>query len=600
MAEPIDNNLLSLNAQDFTEDTSGWDITGADTQIQDLVMVYPDSDPVLLTLATGASPIELALAEPVELVEPGAEHVAYCHAWVPEGASSVATVTVRWLDSTGDEVGVSTETVTLTGGVVARVSVIDVPPEGAVAASMEMTATVEAAGDYVAWDVIYLGVAPNHPGNLYSYDQYSVEVTDGGWVGTGATVERTETPHTGAEGWYVLRVVPEEPGLVTLEQSAVVPVEAGQWYQWGASVWVYAGDPPDTDAIIRVDTVAVWVDESGAEIGTSAPPNYYEAVPWAPFIGVSSVETGQAPPGAAGVRVRVMLLHESTTVTEYTLDKFWITPVSEVYSLSVNNQTGSVRIVMNYTPIFSHDFFGLYRVHPDGSQHPVRGYNGDWDGQPVPTPPLIVEDYECPLGTRVWYIARWWDADGNGTSEVVTSPILGPVLADGGEVWLKSPGLPALNTRITMAAPISWDRKARAGVYQIVGSRYPVVETDVRGSREGALAVHVWDADRHAALDALLDSGLPVLVQAMPGHGIDGNLYLHVGDVSADPLSWNATVPGWRWTLSVVEVDRPTGGLEGSADRTWQIVRDSYDTWDDVASRYATWADVLTGDERSS
>src|SRR5690606_41318678 len=84
----------------------------------------------------------------------------------------------------------------------------------------------------------------------------------------------------------------------------------------------------------------------------------------------------------------------------------------------------------------------------------------------------------------------------------------------------------------------------------------------------------------------------------MPGHGLPGNLYVHLGDASSEPLSGNAAVPGWRWSVSVRGLDRPSGGLAGSARYTWEDVMSAYETWTDVPDEHPTWLSVLLADER--
>ena len=132
-------------------------------------------------------------------------------------------------------------------------------------------------------------------------------------------------------------------------------------------------------------------------------------------------------------------------------------------------------------------------------------------------------------------------------------------------------------------------------MYQIVGRSRPVVVSEVRASRTGVLQIHIWRADDHEAFNALMDSGQTILFQAAPGHGLDGNLYLSIDDVAWEPESWDATVPEYLWSLGVTEVDRPAGGIQGSAGRTWQDVLDNYQTWHEVLDAYGSWADVLTG-----
>jgi hypothetical protein len=104
----------------------------------------------------------------------------------------------------------------------------------------------------------------------------------------------------------------------------------------------------------------------------------------------------------------------------------------------------------------------------------------------------------------------------------------------------------------------------------------------------------VWDEASNALFDALLDTGLTALVQAMPGYGVNGNLYLSIGGVEVESVTNAANIPGWRWTLEVSEVDRPAGGLQGSSAGTWQTVMDNNMAWSDVLGGYDEWSTVLT------
>jgi hypothetical protein len=80
----------------------------------------------------------------------------------------------------------------------------------------------------------------------------------------------------------------------------------------------------------------------------------------------------------------------------------------------------------------------------------------------------------------------------------------------------------------------------------------------------------------------------------MPGYGVDGNLYLSIGGVEVESVTGAANIPGWRWSLEVTEVDRPSGGLQGSSLGTWQTVQDHNVDWADVFNKNDDWTNVLT------
>jgi hypothetical protein len=192
------------------------------------------------------------------------------------------------------------------------------------------------------------------------------------------------------------------------------------------------------------------------------------------------------------------------------------------------------------------------------------------------------------------YAVTWYKADGSRASRLFTQAIAAPVLEDPDYVWFKSPGIPALNTTLMMEAPIKWSREARQALYQIVGRRNPIAITDARPGRKASLSLLVWDEASNALFDSLLDTGLTALIQAMPGYGVNGNLYLSIGAVDVESVTNAANIPGWRWTLEVSVVDRPSGGLQGSASGTWQTVSDHNVDWADVFNKNEVWSDVLT------
>ena len=117
-----------------------------------------------------------------------------------------------------------------------------------------------------------------------------------------------------------------------------------------------------------------------------------------------------------------------------------------------------------------------------------------------------------------------------------------------------------------------------------------------RGGRTTTVSALVFDRKVHETLDKLLDSGSPALIQAMPGLGLSGNTYVTIGDVEAEYLSSDAREDGWRWIADITETDRPTGGIQGSATRTWTDVSTDFATWDDMFAAYSDWTGVLIDD----
>jgi hypothetical protein len=284
----------------------------------------------------------------------------------------------------------------------------------------------------------------------------------------------------------------------------------------------------------------------------------------------------------------------ATTVTAYYVDNIQWVVSDPSFNASVINDTGSVSLSIFTMPDAGlGGTYTLRRVHQDGSMQPVRGYVGDLVRVPFTQSPIVVEDYEAPMGEIIAYLVEWYNASGDKILLLSIGVGASPVLEDPDYVWLKSPGIPALNTTVLMESPVKWSRPARSTTLDIVGRTNPVNISGKRAGGTSSLSVLVWDPSAHEQLNSLLDNGLPVLIQAMPGYGINGNLYLSVGDVDSEPVMDAANEPGWRWTLNVAKIDRPSGGIQGSAISTWQDILDGYDTWADVFDAFDTWADVL-------
>lgn len=72
-------------------------------------------------------------------------------------------------------------------------------------------------------------------------------------------------------------------------------------------------------------------------------------------------------------------------------------------------------------------------------------------------------------------------------------------------------------------------------------------------------------------------------------------MYVSVGDVAPTPIVEYAEFQDRTWTLPLTQVDRPVGGVTGSADRTWQTVKDSGSTWAEVLAGATSWLDIYTG-----
>ncbi|AKY02165.1 hypothetical protein AVV13_gp16 [Streptomyces phage SF1] len=582
----IPGNLYPYTVQSMESGVSTWGATGATTLWGD--GTRSDGFRNLGLTATSAGVIA-ARPNTYVPVSAGAEYVG--EAWVYSAVATTVDALIVWADSTGTEVGRTLVTRDATSGAWSYFIAVGVAPPNATQARLFIQPKALATGDTFYVDEAALKTSPNPTTNLLTYDEYSTESTLPPWTWDGGVADRSYFYSTITDGRYIQRVTPDGPGYLSGFMDRLVPVTEGTTYQLRTLV---LRRNPTAEAISLTARVRIdWYDDNGTMVQADVPDQYATVTESVTYSGVLLGETRTCPPGATRARLGVDIDHTQTLAEFYYVDKFQFYVSDSLYAVTVSDSRGSIALQVNYSPAGATSV-SIRRMDEDGSSTYIRGYGQEFNKAPYSPGPIVAEDYEAPLGTRVWYALEWFGASGSPVARVFTQTVTGPVLEDGDYVWFKSPGLPALNVQVMMETAIKWERAARKTSLTIVGRKNPVDITDVRGGRTGSLSILVWDESSHVLFDQLLDSGLPVLIQAMPGYGVAGNLFLSIGDVSAENVLGVANEPGWRWALAVSEIDRPDGGLQGSAGRTWQDVMDENADWAAVDAKFATWAGVLT------
>lgn len=170
-----------------------------------------------------------------------------------------------------------------------------------------------------------------------------------------------------------------------------------------------------------------------------------------------------------------------------------------------------------------------------------------------------IVDFEAPNGTTVHYRARArHDYSGVYAASAWATDTAAWSSTDW---WLKCPESPALNAAVKPHSVPSAQRPARQGVFQPVGRTRPVVVSDTRGGWRGTITFRVMDAAARDEIDALLDSGAVLLLQAPEGeHWPDR--YLRFGDQDRQRWIDKAWVEPVLDTLPWVEVDTPAGVVD--------------------------------------
>jgi hypothetical protein len=158
-------------------------------------------------------------------------------------------------------------------------------------------------------------------------------------------------------------------------------------------------------------------------------------------------------------------------------------------------------------------------------------------------------------------------------------------------VWLKDPLRPLVNMRVLVKQAPDWQQPIEQQVYRVRGRQAPVVLSGVRSGREGSLVVWTQSDEEREALRFLLATGNVLLWQAAPGMG-ESDVYVAVGEAAFPRVSAYAPEPWREWTLPLVEVDRPTGGMAGSPTWTVRDVSIENATVLGLLGRYATVLDL--------
>lgn len=172
-----------------------------------------------------------------------------------------------------------------------------------------------------------------------------------------------------------------------------------------------------------------------------------------------------------------------------------------------------------------------------------------------------VYDYEAPNGTLMTYRVRALHeiSAGNLVASAWATTATAVWIDDAW--WLKCPERPALNMMVYPAGRPTHQRPARQGVFQALGSSVTVIVADTRGAARGILKLQVDTAAEQAALDALLDSGLTLLLQAPTAHHWTDR-YIRLGDQDRVPWIDKAWIGERFDTLQWWEVARPPGAVD--------------------------------------
>lgn len=573
-------SFLDYGTQGCEVDASGWSTVANASIATSAVNSYEGWRSLQIT-ATAAGDTRIRTAADYA-VTPGVEYLGY--GWVvPPAAGLEFRTELWWYDGTGTFMtgtlasasSYPTSTTTWT-----RCTVIGTAPPGAATARLVLRPQATSAGQSWLCDQMFLRDAPILPGTMLGYNAQSMEVDVSGWTITqGGTIAQSGT--RAWDGVASMAITADGTADPVVNLNGHWPVEARQAYQIVPHVYMPASG--------TVDLLFTWYDDADAVIrSTFYRWNLTSGAGW-------YAPTGSfVPPEGAVTASAGLQIHGATAGTVYYVDGVLLGPGGLGVIADPITDAYGVRVSLQGLTTGGHTYWGLWRMLlSDGSQTPVRGADGDLTQQAITGDVGIQEDYEAPLGQPVVYQARLWTtptAMESSTSEPIT-------IASPGDSHLviKDPALPVRSNSdgVVTTAP-DWQRQARQGVYQVRGRVRPIVITDVRSSRTGSMVLTTETQDERDAIWFAVETGNTLLLQWPDGWGL-GDMYVQIGDVTEARLSTYAAHADREWTFTLTEVDRPIGGLVGSATRVWQNVLDDNTSWQAVYESASSWLDVLTG-----
>lgn len=185
-------------------------------------------------------------------------------------------------------------------------------------------------------------------------------------------------------------------------------------------------------------------------------------------------------------------------------------------------------------------------------------------------------DREAPQATLVQYTSG-----GESTASTTTLSV---------GTYLIHPATQALDRQVLVGSWPDWSRDVRQDSVTPLGSRFPVVVSDVRQGRVGSgFTLILQDAAAATGLENLLNSTRLVLVST--NHYNAPYMWATVGEESWKAINPPRSTPYWMVTMTLTEVARPD--VTSSGVVTWLDVANRYATWNDLAADYPTWESLI-------
>lgn len=268
-----------------------------------------------------------------------------------------------------------------------------------------------------------------------------------------------------------------------------------------------------------------------------------------------------------------------------------------------DNASACILIFVDYSvEAGTQNFTTVVRIHPDGSEHPVRGATNHDNLNGL----SYFYDCEAPLDTAVTYRAT-------ATPDNVTLTA-GPVtLVSSGFVWFKDPTRPWANIRVDLCsqpdlacsdptdpiALINLGPKTRAGDFTVPGILNAERPADIFARRKDITTSVTFASRTLAAIDdiyTLFTAGGPIFLQMPAAYGWPDK-YFQPGDLVETPIGQDRRRPWRLWEVPLIAVDQPSPNAlpQGTTCANWCLVEDTFPTFADLTVLATTWGNILDG-----
>jgi hypothetical protein len=587
-------NFLSFNAEQGGEiDNSGWGAEAnctvsrtAPPVVWPVDWYYSGGEMLTLTVTAAGNASALCVERPA--VTPGLEYLGFAYL-SPPTLSAVTWVELRFYDAAGNQVGASRSQLAAPGTGVYRQIASAVAPATAETASLAVGITGASGGQILRSEGAVIktrtgGITGSYPSdNVVLYADAHFEQGIGQWtVPSGVATIARSTPW-GAQAFvdsYSLTVTSSTATASVIRSGTYAVPETGNWRISVAAKRVAGG--------WTLNPSVHWYDSGGTLISTSTT----SAVSLPSDGGWWTISQDYtAPAGVATAQVDWTLTASASSST-LQLDQVYLRQVLPQTEVTADSPTASATLVLR--ELSTATTMTVYRVLADGSRTVVRGREGLLDHVAVTAESYTVQDYEAPLGIAFSYRVEFYSSSTGALSGYRTTGALTLDPGDRNYCWLKDPIRPQLNMRVLVKQAPDWQQPIDQTVHRPRGRQNAVILSGVRSGREGDLVVWTQTDSEREALRYLLGSGATLFWQAAPGMG-ETDVYVSVASTAAPRITTYAPEPWREWTLPLVEVDRPTGGIAGSATWTVQDVAVEVPTILDVVSRYDTVLDLALG-----